>query len=305
MAATLRRSPSSERPAPRPVISTGARPSSTLATALAVVVLPMPISPVASRRTPFSFCVRTRLRARQNGLLRLGPRHGRPLCDIPRAVADAPGQHAGLRRKIPHAHVHGHHGALRGLRHPAHGGAPRSQVARHSGRHAAVRLGNALGDHAVVRAQHQHRTRQKRRLRVARQRRNVLQRRLQQTQAAQRLCARRPAAVRLFPRRLVRRRDVLQQFTQFHASSFFLCIPASFCFQCPGRFPKRTAPPRSRGLSKSTGPFTGRFERRRLHAQTAPPAAACPQNTGAGKLHTAPAPRTRTSSCGPSQASAR
>ena len=52
MAATLRRSPSSERPAPRPVISTGARPSSTLATALAVVVLPMPISPVASRRTP-------------------------------------------------------------------------------------------------------------------------------------------------------------------------------------------------------------------------------------------------------------
>ena len=136
---------------------------------------------------------------------------------------------------------------------------PAARLSRHSGRHAAVRLGDALGHHAVVRAQHQHRTRQKRRLRVARQRRNVLQRRLQQTQAAQRLCARRPAAVRLFPRRLVRRRDVLQQFTQFHASSFFLCIPASFCFQCPGRFPKRTAPPRSRGLSKSTGPFTGRF----------------------------------------------
>ena len=295
MAATLRRSPSSERPAPRPVISTGARPSSTLATALAVVVLPMPISPVASRRTPFSFCVRTSSAPAKTACSAWARVMAGPcvISPVPLPMRRASTPDCGAKSRTPMSTGTTAHCAAC------------SQVARHSGRHAAVRLGNALGDHAVVRAQHQNRTRQKRRLRVARQRRNVLQRRLQQTQAAQRLCARRPAAVRLFPRRLVRRRDVLQQFTQFHASSFFLCIPASFCFQCPGRFPKRTAPPRSRGLSKSTGPFTGRFERRRPHAQTAPPAAACPQNTGAGKLHTAPAPRTRTSSCGPSQASAR
>lgn len=54
MAAFLRASPSSERPAPRPVMASGSQPSSTLATALAVVVLPMPISPVAKRLTSCS-----------------------------------------------------------------------------------------------------------------------------------------------------------------------------------------------------------------------------------------------------------
>ena len=52
MAATFRARPSSERPAPRPVISSAGRSSSTPATALEVVVLPMPISPVARSFTP-------------------------------------------------------------------------------------------------------------------------------------------------------------------------------------------------------------------------------------------------------------
>jgi len=56
MASTLRASPSSERPAPRPVIRSTGWPSSTAATALEVVVLPMPISPVASSCTPAAFC---------------------------------------------------------------------------------------------------------------------------------------------------------------------------------------------------------------------------------------------------------
>ena len=55
-AATLRASPSSERPAPRPVKSSAGRPSSAQATAAEVVVLPMPISPVASSRTPAAAC---------------------------------------------------------------------------------------------------------------------------------------------------------------------------------------------------------------------------------------------------------
>ena len=265
----------------------------------------MPISPVASRRTPFSFCVRTSSAPAKTACsawarVMAGPCVISPV-PLPMRRASTPG--CGAKSRTPMSTGTTAHCAACAIRHTEVRPAARLRVT------AAVTLLSVWvtpwATTPLSAPQHQHRTRQKRRLRVARQRRNVLQRRLQQTQAAQRLCARRPAAVRLFPRRLVRRRDVLQQFTQFHASSFFLCIPASFCFQCPGRFPKRTAPPRSRGLSKSTGPFTGRFERRRPHAQTAPPAAACPQNTGAGKLHTAPAPRTRTSSCGPSQASAR
>ena len=47
MAEILRKSPASDRPAPRPVNSLGARPSSAQETAVAAVVLPMPISPVA------------------------------------------------------------------------------------------------------------------------------------------------------------------------------------------------------------------------------------------------------------------
>ena len=50
MAETLRSSPSSESPAPLPVTCSTGSPSSTEATALEVVVLPMPISPVAMRR---------------------------------------------------------------------------------------------------------------------------------------------------------------------------------------------------------------------------------------------------------------
>ena len=49
MASSLRARPSSESPAPRPVIVWGGSPSSTEATALDVVVLPIPISPVSSR----------------------------------------------------------------------------------------------------------------------------------------------------------------------------------------------------------------------------------------------------------------
>ena len=59
MAAILRARPASERPAPRPVMRETGCPSSTAATALEVVVLPMPISPVASRRLPFAFWART------------------------------------------------------------------------------------------------------------------------------------------------------------------------------------------------------------------------------------------------------
>ena len=61
MASTLRASPSSERPAPRPVIRSTGWPSSTLATALEVVVLPMPISPVAIRQQPSAASSRARL----------------------------------------------------------------------------------------------------------------------------------------------------------------------------------------------------------------------------------------------------
>ena len=50
--AIFRSSPSSDRPAPRPVTSSTRRPSSTAVTAAAVVVLPMPISPAANRRYP-------------------------------------------------------------------------------------------------------------------------------------------------------------------------------------------------------------------------------------------------------------
>ena len=58
----LRRSPASESPAPRPVISATGRPSNTDATAEEVVVFPMPISPVASSCTPARFCARTNAR---------------------------------------------------------------------------------------------------------------------------------------------------------------------------------------------------------------------------------------------------
>ena len=53
MTAIFLASPSSESPAPLPVISSAGRPSRAAATALVVVVLPMPISP-AARRSRFS-----------------------------------------------------------------------------------------------------------------------------------------------------------------------------------------------------------------------------------------------------------
>ena len=59
MASSLRASPASERPAPRPVMTSTGWPSRTAATALDVVVLPMPISPVASSWHPCAFCART------------------------------------------------------------------------------------------------------------------------------------------------------------------------------------------------------------------------------------------------------
>ena len=49
------KSPASLKPAPLPVISSTAQPESTAATALLVVVFPIPISPVASREYPSSF----------------------------------------------------------------------------------------------------------------------------------------------------------------------------------------------------------------------------------------------------------
>ena len=78
MASILRASPSSERPAPRPVISFHrAGPVAPLATALEVVVLPMPISPVASSCTPAAFCSCTSRMPAADGLHSLGAGHGR------------------------------------------------------------------------------------------------------------------------------------------------------------------------------------------------------------------------------------
>ena len=59
IASSLRPSPASESPAPRPVIRSTGSPKSTAATALDVVVLPMPISPVASSEKPASRASRT------------------------------------------------------------------------------------------------------------------------------------------------------------------------------------------------------------------------------------------------------
>lgn len=60
MAFRFRISPSSESPAPRPANPCGSLRSNVQVTAVAVVVLPMPISPVAKRWIPAFFCCRTR-----------------------------------------------------------------------------------------------------------------------------------------------------------------------------------------------------------------------------------------------------
>ena len=54
MTVTLCTRPASDRPAPRPAVTEGGRSSSTLVTAAVVVVLPMPISPAASRAISWS-----------------------------------------------------------------------------------------------------------------------------------------------------------------------------------------------------------------------------------------------------------
>ena len=59
MALILRFKPSLERPAPRPVIFSTGISRSTDATALLVVVFPIPISPVAMMPYPFSFSIST------------------------------------------------------------------------------------------------------------------------------------------------------------------------------------------------------------------------------------------------------
>lgn len=99
MAAFLQASPSSERPAPRPVMASGSQPSSTLATALAVVVLPMPISSVAKRLTSYSL---------QSFTSSAPARMACSACS--RVMAEpfeiSPVQHTGLRAKILDAHIH-------------------------------------------------------------------------------------------------------------------------------------------------------------------------------------------------------
>ena len=79
IAAFFRSSPASERPAPRPQSASGSQPSRTAATAAAVVVLPMPISPTASRRSPaaarsMASSAPLRMARRQSSRLMAGPR---------------------------------------------------------------------------------------------------------------------------------------------------------------------------------------------------------------------------------------
>lgn len=57
-----------ESPAPRPVISSGARSSKTQLTAAEVVVLPMPISPVAEELYVLRFLLADELDAGLDGL---------------------------------------------------------------------------------------------------------------------------------------------------------------------------------------------------------------------------------------------
>ena len=59
-ASTLRRQPSSSTPVPRPVTSSAAAPVMAAVIALAAVVLPMPMSPVATRSAPPSIASMTR-----------------------------------------------------------------------------------------------------------------------------------------------------------------------------------------------------------------------------------------------------
>ena len=134
MASIFRASPSSERPAPRPVITSMGWPSSTAATALDVVVLPMPISPVASRPTPAFFCSCTSrmplpMASTASALLMAGPRVS-PLCRGDAAVEDA------RDRFARDAHIHRHHLAPGGLGHPADAGAAGGEVLGHGAGHA-------------------------------------------------------------------------------------------------------------------------------------------------------------------------
>ena len=296
MAATLRRSPSSERPAPRPVISTGATAQqhaghSAGGGGVADAHLARGQQTHALLRRACAQAPRpTRTACSAWARVMAGPCVISPV-PLPTRRASTPG----LRREVQHSHVHRHH--LRTARllqpcgtrmcAPPPGCVPQRPVTLLS-----VWV-TPCAHHAVVRAQHQHRTRRKRRparspVSAAMSSSAVSSRpRLPKgfAHAAQRRCA-------CSRRRLVRRRDVLQQFTQFHASSFFLCIPASFCFQCPGRFPKRTAAaPVPRPSQKAQGPSPAALKGRRPHAQTAPPAAGAARKIQVREmLHTALGP---------------
>ena len=153
------------------------------------------------------------LHAREDRRLRLLKRHGGACCEVRRAVADAAIQHARKAGKVPDAQIRGHDAAVGARSHPAHGGAPQRELARNRRRHLAPRLGHALCRHAVVRAEHQRRARLERDVRAAGQGRDIADRILQQTEAAERLGAGVPTPPGFRARRFVRRGDGFNKFT--------------------------------------------------------------------------------------------
>ena len=152
MVRILRSRPASESPAPRPVNSLGPRFSSAQATAVAVVVLPMPISPVHSEPISGARLLHGQLGPGQNCLYALETAHRWPLRTICCTAAYAPVYHTGEPAVIkqPHPDIHRYHTALGNGTHVADGTVSFAQCAGHGGSHFRSTLTDSLNHHPVV-----------------------------------------------------------------------------------------------------------------------------------------------------------
>ena len=151
IASTLRRRPAASTPVPGPVTLSAVAPVSAATSALAAVVLPIPISPVPTRSAPAARSASTSPMPASIACTRLRARHRGPARHVRRARRDPEVAQSGMPgQRGRHAQVRHHHARARVAREHVDRGSAPEEILDHL-RGDDLRIGaHALGDHAVI-----------------------------------------------------------------------------------------------------------------------------------------------------------